>query len=111
MIEPKTPSLAGRQHLTWPQAVEVMRAGKYVRRASQMYLKLVQVKGDDGGENPWSEVAVYESGQEGCYLAYAWSVKDEPVRIFMGASSKVPFVPESEHFDATDWVVVDKHET
>lgn len=113
MAEPKAPDLTGRPRLNWQQAVDAMRQGKYVRQASQMYLRCIERSREadpDEDSHPWAEAGVYESGQEGCYLAHAWSDDDKPVRIFMGASSKVPFVPDGEHFEAADWVVVEKNE-
>lgn len=113
MDEPKAPDLTGRPRLNWQQAVEAMRAGQYVRQARQMYLRLIEAPQVDYSEDdphPWTEAGIYESGQEGCYLAHAWTDDDKPVRIFMGASSKVPFVPDGDHFEATDWVVVEKKE-
>lgn len=103
MSEPKALDLTGRPRLTWPQAVEAMKAGNCVKQASQCYLRLVQPATDD-------ELAVYESGQEGCCLIAAWTDDDKPVNVFMGACSRHPFVPEGDHFEATDWVVVDRSE-
>ena len=113
MAEPKAPDLTGRQRLNWQQAVEAMRAGKYVRKASQMYLRCIEPSREadpDEGDHSWATAGIYESGQEGCYLAHAWTDDDKPVRVFMGASSRVPFVPDGEDFEATDWVVVEKNE-
>jgi hypothetical protein len=112
MTEPKAPDLTGRPRLNWQQAVEAMRAGRYVRQASQMYLRCIEPtsEGDDEDGHPWSAAGIYESGQEGYYLAHAWSHDDKPVLVFMGASSKMPFVPEGDHFEATDWLVVEKNE-
>jgi hypothetical protein len=106
VAEPKAPDLAGRPRLNWQQAVEAMRAGQFVRRASDMFLRCIQPPGDED-----DEPGIYESGQEGCYLAHAWGDDDKPARVFMGAGSKVPFVPDGEHMSATDWLVVDKNET
>lgn len=103
MTEPKAPDLTGRTRMNWANAVEAMRRGEYVRRACEMYLRLVE----HGGEEAPS---IYESGQEGCYLAHAWTVDDKPALVFMGASSNTPFVPEGEHMDAVDWVVVSRNE-
>lgn len=105
MAEPKAPDLTGRQRMTWAQAVEAMRGGAYVRRASDMYLKRVYLDGEDESDTP-----IYESGQEGCYLAHAWTADEKPAQVFMGAPSKVLFVPDDEHRSATDWVVVEKTE-
>ena len=113
MSEPKAPDLTGRPRLTWEQAVEAMHQGSIVRRASDCYLKLVEGRREmdpDEDEHEWEVAAVYESGQEGCYLAHAWTADEKPVKVFMGASSKCLFVPDGEHREATDWVVVSKAE-
>jgi hypothetical protein len=113
MSEPQAPDLNGRPRLTWEQAVEAMRAGKYVRRASEMYLRCIEPTREadpDEDSHPWTEAGVYESGQEGCYLAHAWTDDNKPVRIFMGAGSRCLFVPDGEHMEATDWVVVERNE-
>jgi hypothetical protein len=109
--QPKAPNLTGRPRLTWDQALEAMRAGKYVRQASQMYLRCIEPSHEaDEDEHPWATAGVYESGQEGCFLAHAWTDDNKPVCVFMGASSKCVFVPDGEHFEATDWVVIDRNE-
>jgi hypothetical protein len=73
--------------------MEAMRAGRMVRRVSEA----VRSKVDDD---------IYEEGEEPMMLAHAWTAEDRPALIFMGAYSKCLFVPESDHRDATDWVVV-----
>ena len=112
MADPKTPNLTGRPRLTWPEAVAAMLRGAYVRRAKDCYLKLVERPGDDGFDtaHPWAGAPVYESGQEGCYLAHAWTADEKPVQVFMGASSKCLFVPGDDDRAATDWVELEKTE-
>lgn len=111
--EPKAPDLTGRPRLSWDRAVEAMRKGEFVRQASQTYLRLVEAAREpepDEDEHSWALLPTYESGQEGCYLAHAWTDDNKPVRVFMGASSKSLFVPEGEHFEAVDWVVIERGE-
>jgi hypothetical protein len=86
--------------MIWREAVDAMRAGKHVRRASEVTRKLID--GGDGLNPP-----IYDCGTEGCFLAAAWSVDDRPVSVFMGSWSKVPFVPGDEHMQATDWIEVE----
>lgn len=105
MSEPKAPDLTGRPRMTWAQAVEAMKRGEFVRMASQCFINVLQPADDDD-----PDAAIYESGQEGIYFAYAWTEDEKPVRVFMGASSKCPFVPTDELCNATDWVVVTKEE-
>jgi len=84
--------------MDWAAAVDAMRAGKHVQRASETGRKLVGYS--DG-------VPIYEGGMEPCFLAHAWTDDHRPVRVFCGSGSKALFVPESEHTDSTDWIVVD----
>ena len=84
--------------MNWIEAVEAMRTGKHVQRASESGRKLVGLR--DG-------VPIYECGMEPCFLAHAWSDEQRPVLVFCGSGSKALFVPGGEHADATDWMVVE----
>ena len=81
--------------MNWEQAVAAMRRGEVVRRFSQAYLKQ-------------KAPGFFETGEEGCRLAAAWTVDNTPVFVFQGADSQCLFIPESHHIEATDWVVVIK---
>lgn len=93
--------MTANELMTWPQAVDSMRAGAFVRRKSQMVVSVISEAGSDGPE-------IVETGQEGCYLAHAWTDDNKAVRVFMGASSKCLFVPDGEDMEATDWVAVER---
>lgn len=82
--------------MNWAEAVEQMRRGHTVHRASEQQRALISEPG---------ESAIYECGTEGVRLAAAWSVDDAPVFVFQGAGSKVMFVPEDHHKEALDWEV------
>jgi hypothetical protein len=84
--------------MDWNAAIKAMKLGKHVQRASESGRKLV---GHSDG------VPIYECGMEPCFLAHAWSDDQRPVRVFCGSRSKTLFVPESEHTDATDWMIVE----
>lgn len=98
-----------RQRMTWAQAVEAMKRGAIVRRACDCYSILVD-EGDPDSDDI-RRFPVYESGQEGCFLAHAWTVDEKPALVFMGVSSKCLFVPEFEHTSAVDWVEITKQES
>lgn len=82
--------------MNWHDAVIAMLNGAHVQRESQQKQILVR-------RYP---IPVYESGEEPCMLAHAWTHEETAVRVFQGASTKVLFVPEAVHLGATDWVTV-----
>ena len=84
--------------MDWANAVEAMKVGKHVQRASESGRKLL----DDNADTP-----IYKCGMEPCFLAAAWAEHDSPTRVFCGSHSKMLFVPEHEHTNATDWSVVE----
>ena len=77
--------------MNWDQAVEVMKAGATVRRASQSMRHQI-------GDN------LFEHGEEGARLVHAWTCDETAVQVFVGEHSKELFVPEDSHRSATDWV-------
>lgn len=96
--------------MNWLEAVEAMRQGHIVRRKSEMFRKVIEPTktGEDDDGHQWASAGIIETGQEGCYLAHAWTADEKPAQVFMGASSKVLFVPDGEHREATDWIVVER---
>lgn len=78
--------------MNWAEAVAAMRAGHTVRRRSEMWRHQIA---DD----------IFENGEEGMRLMHAWTADEAPALIFVGALSKVLFVPEDEHRSATDWEI------
>lgn len=95
--------------MNWPQAVEAMKAGHAVRRASESVRRLIDPGTPELQGEHWRDglehAPVWESGQEGCRLMHAWTVEEKPALVFMGSSSKCLFVPEDEHRNATDWEI------
>lgn len=81
--------------MNWKQAIQSMREGATVRRVSESVRTLTHLS---------SGMAVYESGEEGCRLAYAYTPEGESVRVFQGESGCL-FVPTTEQVLADDWVV------
>lgn len=88
--------------MNWTEAKEAMKKGHIVRRKSEMTLTASKMPDDYDG------IPVFETGEEGCRLAAAWTVDDKPVSVFQGFSSKSLFIPEDHHTSATDWVIVDQ---
>jgi hypothetical protein len=86
--------------MKWVDAVEAMKAGKHVRRASESKRTLLQPRDD-------LTTPVYDCGISPAFLAAAWTEDEAPVRVFMDSWSKTLFVPDDEHRTATDWMVVD----
>ncbi len=84
--------------MDWNAAIEAMKLGKHVQRASETGRKLI---GHSDG------VPIYECGAEPCFLAHAWTDDGRPVRVFVGSCSKAHFVPETDDMAATDWIVVE----
>ena len=84
--------------MNWNEAVEAMRKGHIVARDSKKINKRIVGVGS---------MPIYDLGEEGCFLAVAWSDDESPVRVFMGAMSKVLFVPDSDHRSATDWKIME----
>lgn len=88
-----------------------MRGGAIVRRKSETYRRVIDAGNPELQGEHWRDgnehAPVIETGQEGCYLMHAWTDEERPVRIFCGASSKCPFVPDDEHRGATDWIIVE----
>lgn len=82
--------------MNWSEAVAAMKVGKPVQRASEQTRKLI---GHSDG------IPIYECGEEACMLAHAWTDDERPVMVFRGVGSGQLFVPESEHREATDWVI------
>jgi hypothetical protein len=97
--------------MTWDQAVRAMRDGHIVRRKGEMWVRVIEEAREaepDEDDHEWSMAGIRETGQEGCYLAHAWTHDEKPVQVFMGASSKCLFVPDDEHRSARDWVIVER---
>lgn len=86
--------------MNWEEAIEEMKKGHLVRRKSQMAMIPSKMPDDYDG------APVFETGEEGCRLAAAWSVENKPVHVFQGYSSKSLFIPEDHHTSAIDWIVV-----
>lgn len=84
--------------MNWTEAIEAMRAGRRVRRVSGTQKVLACYAGT---------LPVYDVGTEPIMLAAAWTDDAKPVRVFVGAWSKVLFAPGHEYENATDWVTVD----
>lgn len=103
------PPINQRVRLPWALAVAAMKRGAIVRRASECFSRMIAPEND--AEHEWSAAAIYETGQEGCYLAHAWTVDEKAVLVFMGASSKTLFVPDEDHTSANDWIEIDWTET
>lgn len=82
--------------MTWDEAITAMLQGALVRRRSEVRR---EVMGSPGGNE------VVDVGTEPMRLLAAWTHDDKPVRVFAGAWSRVPFVPDDEHRAATDWEV------
>jgi hypothetical protein len=91
--------------MNWDEALKAMKRGAYVRRKSQMYERDITDQMPEGFDD---DDRVVEQGEEGCHLAAAWTVDNKPVMVFMGASSRYPFIPEDCHTYATDWIEVTK---
>ena len=83
--------------MNWGEAVTAMRNGDCVQRLCDQSNTLI---GHSHG------VPVYQGGQEPMRLAHAWTGEETPVMIFQGACSRCLFVPDSDHRNAKDWVVV-----
>lgn len=94
--------------MTWAEAIEAMKRGSYVRQKSQMYRR--DITNEMKHPEEYEDCRVVESGEEGCFLAAAWTVDNRPVLVFMGASSRYPFIPEPHHMEATDWIEVSKEQ-
>ena len=101
MGQGSTPTAVGSNEglgvMNWAEAVTAMQAGHQVQRASEQHRALI---GDSDG------VPIYECGQEPCLLAHAWTADEQPALVFRGARSGELFVPDSEHRNACDWVLV-----
>ncbi len=80
--------------MKWTEAVEAMKRGHHVHRASQQQRKLL---GHSDG------VPIYECGTEPTRLAAAWTDDGRPVMVFQGVGSKALFAPETDDTEATDW--------
>lgn len=93
--------------MTWDEAIEAMKRGSYVRRKSQMYQRDITDEMDISGA--FEGCRVVEEGEEGCFLAAAWTVNNQPVYVFMGAC-RYPFIPEPHHMEANDWVEVPREQ-
>jgi hypothetical protein len=81
--------------LNWQQALAAMKAGKTIRRASQMQF---EVRG-----------GIVESGECAMALAVAVTENDEIVNVFVNRLSRSHVLliePQREHTTATDWVVI-----
>jgi hypothetical protein len=95
--------------MNWRDAVEIMKLGHPVRRASEAVTRVIDPGCPDMQGEHWRDGIEYapilESGQEGCRLMHAWTVDEKPVMVFMGSSSKCLFVPDDEHRTATDWEI------
>lgn len=82
--------------MNWAEAVQAMKRGHHVHRASKQQRKLI---GHSDG------VPIYECGTEAMRLAAAWTSDGIPVLVFQGAGSKVMFVPEQDDMAANDWEI------
>lgn len=82
--------------MNWTEAVEAMKAGHHVHRASEQKRELI---GDNGG------IPIYDCGTEAMRLAAAWTDQGTPVLVFQGAGSKALFIPEADDMAATDWTI------
>lgn len=80
--------------MNWQEAVEQMRKGKHVVRASEVSRELTRYV--DG-------VPVYECGSEAMRLANACTDSGQFVQVFQGAQSGVFFIPDADDMAATDW--------
>jgi hypothetical protein len=89
--------------MNWNEAMEAMREGHAVRRASEKRQKTIDPGDAEAGG--MAGAAIVESGQEGCRLMHAWTADEKPAMIFMGSMSKCLFVPDDEHRGATDWEI------
>ncbi len=93
------------KHMTWAEAVEAMKKGHDVRRASESYSKLIEEAAEIKGMEALGAHPAYVEGQEACRLARAWSADEQPVLVFQGVVSGALFVPDSDHRNATDWII------
>ena len=84
--------------MNWQQAVEAMRSGHQVRRASQQERTLLKAKAIGG-------LPIYFCGTEAMRLAAAWTDSGRPVMVFQGAGSKSLFIPEVDDTEANDWEI------
>lgn len=78
--------------MNWTDAVAAMRQGVTLRRSSEIFMR--EVASD-----------VYETGEEGATLLHAWSVDNFTVCVFIGSSSRAPFIPSPIHLNALDWEI------
>lgn len=79
--------------MNWTDAVAAMLRGHTVRRTSESWRRTR----DDGS---------IETGQEGMRIVHAWTPGETPTQVFTGADSRCLVVPDDEHRNATDWVVI-----
>lgn len=86
--------------MNWGEAVEAMKVGHRVNRRAGIKHKSLGYS-----ETFVGDAEIIDAGTEPLYLCAGWTDDNRPVRIFMGAWSKGPFVPDDEHLQATDWVV------
>jgi hypothetical protein len=88
-------AFAVRKPMPWSDAVAAMRAGHDVRRLGE-------------AKEEGLAAGVTFVGAEPIRLAAAWSTDDTPCLVFVGAWSRVLFVPGDEDRAATDWAITEK---
>lgn len=80
--------------MNWAEALTAMLAGHCVRRRSESYRRQLAN-------------GAFETGEEACCIKHAWTADDKPVQIFVGACSRIPFVPDDTQRGAQDWEITE----
>lgn len=86
--------------LMWSEAVTAMQGGAVVRRARDMFIKVLDE--GDGRNCP-----IFEQGMEATRLHVAVTDSGEFVKVFQGAGSRCLYEPDEEATSSNDWIVVD----
>ena len=82
--------------MTWDEAVQAMKQGAHVHRASEQKCELV------GYHNG---LPIYDGGTEALMLAAAWTADGKPVFVFQGVESKAMTCPGTDETKAVDWQI------
>ena len=95
--------------MNWEAAVLRMREGHAVRRVSD-FKNIVESPGRcsdllSSEDCSLADLPVIDAGTEGCVLLHAWTVEEKPAMIFIGSTSRYPFVPSDEDRESTDWEI------